>query len=103
MLLTSVWSCASWSPAPSKSRMSCAPAPCATSSIPMPPDPPSGQTLPGFHALAFDLEQCRRDLDAFDALLASSPELGEQQDILPFFRLHPHLSLFLGSYDTNLD
>lgn len=67
----------------------------------MPPE--ASGALPGFQAVAFDLDQCRRDLDAFDALLASSPELGEQQDLLPFFRTHPQLSLFLGSYDTNLD
>jgi len=42
--------------------------------------------LPSFRAIAIDVAQCRRDLDAFDALLASRDDLGERRDILPFFR-----------------
>jgi hypothetical protein len=59
--------------------------------------------LPGFQAITIDIAQCRRDLDAFDALLASRDELGERRDLLPFFRDHPQLSLFLGAYAVNLD
>ncbi len=59
--------------------------------------------LPGFRAISIDVAQCRRDLDAFDALLASRDDLGERRDILPFFRSHPQLSLFLGAYAVNLD
>ena len=69
----------------------------------MPPDNHPDATLPGFQALAFDLDQCRRELDALDALLADNRELGEKADILPFFRARPHLSLALGSYAANLD
>ncbi len=45
---------------------------------------------------------CQVDLDALDALLAARPELSERDDILPFFRDHPHLTAFLGSYNANL-
>jgi len=69
----------------------------------MPLEHPADEVLPGFQALAFDLDQCRRDLDALDMLLAANRELGERGIILPFFKDHPHLSLFLGSYGTNLD
>lgn len=46
---------------------------------------------------------CRDDLDAFDALLASSDELSERAHILPFFRSHPHLSAFLGTFNPDID
>jgi len=65
--------------------------------MPMPLEHPADEVLPGFQALAFDLDQCRRDLDALDMLLAANRELGERGIILPFFKDHPHLSLFLGS------
>lgn len=35
-------------------------------------------------------------------LLATTQELGEQAHVLPFFRQHPHLAAFLGSYNPNL-
>lgn len=44
---------------------------------------------------------CKADLDAFECLLSSKPELSERDDILPFFKAHPHLAALLGSY--NLD
>lgn len=69
----------------------------------MPPEPTASEVLPGFQALTFNPERCRQDLAAFEALLAGTPELREKADILPFFRAHPHLSLFLGSYDATLD
>lgn len=69
----------------------------------MPPDPSSSEALAGFRALSFDLAQCHHDLKDLEALLASAPELGEKEHILPFFKARPHLSLFLGSYGTYLD
>lgn len=59
--------------------------------------------LPGFRALEIDIDQCRRDLDDFDALLAPNEDLKEREHILPFFRARPHLTLFLASYAVNLD
>lgn len=50
----------------------------------------------------FDPLACRGELTAFERLLASSAELGERDDILPFFRAHPQLAAFLGSYHPNL-
>jgi len=60
------------------------------------------QPLPGFQALTFDPAQCRLDLDALERLLANNPELSERDHILPFFREHPHLSLFLGTYNSGI-
>lgn len=61
-------------------------------------DWPSNQLLP----LQFDPDQCRGSLDAFAALLATTRELDERAQVLPFFRRHPHLAAFLGSYNPNL-
>lgn len=46
----------------------------------------------------FDAAQCAADLDDFERLLAAKTHLSEQVDILPFFREHPHLAAFLGTY-----
>ncbi len=52
--------------------------------------------------LQFDPDQCRQSLDAFAALLATTQELDERAQVLPFFRRHPHLAAALGSYNVNL-
>lgn len=62
--------------------------------------PPSRPPL-GFEQIQFDPAQCRRDLDAFAELLERE-ELQEQADILPFFKDHPHLALFMGIFNPNL-
>jgi len=46
-----------------------------------------------------DLPACRADLDAFERFLSAKQELSERKDVLPFFRAHPHLAAFLGSYN----
>jgi len=38
------------------------------------------------------------DLDTFARLLAAKSELAEKANIPPFFRDHPHLAAFLGTY-----
>ncbi len=60
------------------------------------------QPLPGFVAMTFDPVQGRLDLDAFEQLLFQNAELSEREDILPFFRAHPHLALLLGTYNSNI-
>lgn len=50
----------------------------------------------------FDVDQCLKDLADFRTLLSSKTDLSEQLDILPFFRSHPNLSVFLGSFFPNL-
>jgi hypothetical protein len=45
-----------------------------------------------------DLKQCVNDLDAFDELLSNNAELKEREHILPFFRDHPNLTAYIGSY-----
>ena len=55
---------------------------------------PTGRPAPW----QFDPTACASDLDAFARLLASKPKLAEKADILPFFREHPHLAAFLGTY-----
>lgn len=57
---------------------------------------------PPFKALRFDRMQCRQDLAELEQLLANRPSLNERTDILPFFKRHPHLALFLASYDPNI-
>jgi len=76
------WSCASRRIPLSTWRMLYGRRRCATFSTPM-PHRPTDEVLPGFRAITFDLDQCRRDLDALDTLLASNRELGERRDILP--------------------
>lgn len=68
----------------------------------MSPDESANTVLPGFQALTFDAAQCSHDLDDLEALLSAYNTLRENADILPFFRAHPHLSLLLGSYNSNM-
>lgn len=49
-----------------------------------------------------DPHACQTSLNEFERLLASRAELSEREDILPFFRAHPHLAALLGSYHPNL-
>ena len=44
--------------------------------------------------------QIEDDLKAFRALLNQKKELGERDDILPFFKAHPHLSAFLANFSN---
>ena len=62
--------------------------------------PPSGDS--SLTPWRFDLRACQDGLDAFERLLAGSAELGEREVVLPFFRAHPHLAAFVGSYHPNL-
>jgi len=50
----------------------------------------------------FDPVACWADLDAYEQLLVAKPDVSERDDILPFFREHPHLAAFLGSYNSNV-
>ncbi len=50
-----------------------------------------------FIHLTFDPATCRASLDAFEALLASRPELEENAHVKPFFEAHPQLALLLGT------
>jgi hypothetical protein len=52
---------------------------------------------------ALSLAQCEQDLGAFKALLDGKDELSEGNDILPFFRAHPHLAAMIGSSGQRLD
>ncbi len=60
----------------------------------MPDRAPTGRPAPW----RLDPVACTADLDAFARLLAATPDLAEKADILPFFRAHPHLAAFLGTY-----
>ena len=64
----------------------------------MPPSPGSPSLAPW----RFDPHVCRADLAAFELLLAAKAELGEREDVLPFFRAHPHLAALLGTFHPNL-
>ena len=60
----------------------------------MPDRAPTGRPAPW----RLDPVACTADLDALARLLAATPDLAEKADILPFFRAHPHLAAFLGTY-----
>jgi len=64
----------------------------------MPVSAPSGRLTPWI----YDGSTVRADLDALDALLASRTDLSERDDLLPFFRAHPHLLVLMGSYNPRL-
>jgi hypothetical protein len=50
----------------------------------------------------FDYQKGIQELEEFDKLLSSRDELGERDDILPFFRKRRHLSAFLGALNPNI-
>lgn len=54
--------------------------------------------------LSLSKKQLKDDLKAFSALLhdPNKPDLGEAQDILPFFKGRPHLCAFMGTYNPNI-
>jgi hypothetical protein len=55
-----------------------------------------------FQVIRFDPDQCRRETQELQALLASRPSLDERADILPFFKARLQLSAFLGSYHPDI-
>jgi hypothetical protein len=55
-----------------------------------------------FLTVSLDPRQCRLELLALRALLASKAELEENRDIKPFFESHRHLCAFLGLYSREL-
>jgi hypothetical protein len=59
--------------------------------------------MKALQSIAFSPSTCAAELDAFDALLGSSDELSERNDILPFFRAHQHLAAFLGMLNPDVD
>lgn len=60
----------------------------------MPDRAPTGRLAPW----RLDPLACATDLDLFERLLTVKPKVSEREDILPFFREHPHLAAFLGTY-----
>lgn len=44
------------------------------------------------------IQECVKELEKFEALLASKVELKERDEILPFFKENRHLAAFLGTY-----
>lgn len=54
-----------------------------------------------FLTVEFDLIACRKQLSEFKELLRRK-SLSELDDILPFFREHQQLSLFISSYNPNI-
>jgi len=56
-----------------------------------------------FHPLAWDAAQCRKEVEAFRALLAKPQVLTERKHILPLLRRCLHLAAFIGSYHPDID
>ncbi len=50
--------------------------------------------------IRLQMVQMEDDLKAFRALLNQKEELSERDDILPFFKAHPHLSAFLVNFSN---
>jgi hypothetical protein len=61
----------------------------------------AGSVPPDFRRLTFNAQQCQHDLVDLNTLL-TAPTLDERAHILPFFKAHPHLSLFLGQYNLGI-
>ncbi len=61
----------------------------------------AGSRPSDFRHLTFNAQQCQRDLVDLNTLL-TAPTLDERAHILPFFKAHPHLSLFLGQYNLGI-
>ena len=55
-----------------------------------------------FVQLQFNTQVCQDELTEFKTLLDIQQDLKEQQDILPFFKTHYHLSAFIGSYISDI-
>ena len=51
----------------------------------------------------FDHAAFRRELQEFDMLLRSKPNLSEAGDILPFFKANRHLAALIGSYNPRIN
>ena len=47
---------------------------------------------------SISIEESIYELQCFEALLASKPELKEREDILPFFKKNLNLTALLGTY-----
>lgn len=58
--------------------------------------------MKAFDSHGFDLEKCRRELTELEELLESSDDLGEADQILPFFRERRDLSALLGLYNNKI-
>jgi len=52
--------------------------------------------------IAFDPARFQQELQAFDALLKSKPDLSEVKDIQPFFKKSKHLTAYLGTFALNI-
>lgn len=53
--------------------------------------------------VAFEPGQCRKELDAFRALLAKKVELSESDDIQPLFKASPQLAALIGTQVPGID
>lgn len=54
-----------------------------------------------FTQFSLNTKQVKADLKALQTLLVN-PSLDEAKDILPFFKAHPHLCGFMGTYNLNI-
>src|SRR5208337_2338690 len=52
--------------------------------------------------IVFDPARFQQELQAFDALLKSKPDLSEVKDIQPFFKKSKHLTAYLGTFALNI-
>jgi len=58
--------------------------------------------MKSFETLQQNFRRCRQELGEFDALLNSSRELSERDEILPFFKERDQLTALIGQYDPLL-
>ncbi len=50
----------------------------------------------------FDSALCRKQLEELRAWLAGKVDLSERNDVLPFFRLRPHLAVLFGMFNLRV-
>ena len=55
-----------------------------------------------FHAVSFDPDKCRAEIDAFGELLQSKDKLEERKDIQHFFKQRRQISAFLGTFTSDI-
>ncbi len=58
--------------------------------------------MKSFENHAFDSDICQQEFSELSDWLATHPKLDEANDIAPFFRQHPNLSLFLSRYANKM-
>ena len=58
--------------------------------------------MKSFSNFSLDVQECQKQVLELRDLLAGNAALGEESDILPFFRARPHLAALCGQYESRI-